>query len=263
MIKYIITIPLFFLLLSCEKSQIVDNGVAYQEYVVVNCELNTSKLFTGVTFTRTLPVGIPYDIKAAELKDVKAYLRIDGAKIVPLHYVSDGGYKPLYNELIIEPGSTFELFAEWGETIIYSATTTPNVPEINSATYEAGGKNLKANIKAHAGEVYGAIWVIGSGIAKATSFPSLSIPEAGMLNINVVTPGIPEQYTGNDFFGMRNIQVFSYDKQYSAYFNSAKVNVPIGNAFMQNGGATAWNVFGNNVIGMFIGVGKGTIKKVN
>ncbi|MFA6598442.1 MAG: hypothetical protein WCS69_12010 [Ignavibacteriaceae bacterium] len=263
MIKYILTIPLLFLLLSCEKSQIVDNGAASQEVVVVNCELDAGKLFSSVTFTRTLPVGIPYDIKAAELKDVKAYLKINGAQIVPLHYISNGEYKPMYNELIVEAGSTFELFAEWGETIIYSTTTIPTVPEINSASYEAGGKNLKANIKVHAGEVYGAIWVIGNGIAKATAFPSLSIPEKEIFNINVITSGMPAEYTGNEFNGMRNIQVFSYDKQYTAYFNSAKVNVPLGNAFMQNGGTIGWNVFGNNVIGMFIGVGKGTIKNVN
>ena len=37
----------------------------------------------------------------------------------------------------------------------------------------------------------------------------------------------------------------------------------LGNAFFQNGGETGWNVLGNNVIGMFIGVGKGKIKNVN
>ena len=57
--------------------------------------------------------------------------------------------------------------------------------------------------------------------------------------------------------------MFSYDNQYAAYFNSAKVNVPLGNAFFQNGGETGWNVFGNNVIGMFIGVGRGSVKNVN
>ena len=74
---------------------------------------------------------------------------------------------------------------------------------------------------------------------------------------------MPSQYSENIYNGARNIQVFSYDKQYLAYFNSAKVNVPLGNAFMQNGGTTGWNVSGYNAIGMFIGVGIGIIRNVN
>jgi hypothetical protein len=41
------------------------------------------------------------------------------------------------------------------------------------------------------------------------------------------------------------------------------VNVPLGNAFFQSGGVTGWNVLGNNVIGMFIGVARGKIMNVN
>ena len=129
--------------------------------------------------------------------------------------------------------------------------------------HNAGGKNLGANIKAAPGEVYGAIWIIGNGIEKASSFPNLSTPVPEAVNINVITSEIPDKYSGSDYNGMRNIQVFSYDKQYTAYFNSVKMNVPLGNAFLQNGGTTGWNVLGNNVIGMFIGVGKGTIRNVN
>jgi len=262
-ITYFLPVPLIFFMLSCKDASVVENEAAYKTYIVVSGELNPGKLFEGVTFTKTLPVGTAYDLSAAELKDVKAYLKINGAQIVPLHYVKDGQYKPMYNELFIEAGSSYELFAECRETIIYSCTTIPNVPEMAYVSYNAGEKNLKATIKAYAGEVYGAVWVIGNNLAQATAFPNLISAEPGMLRVNVSTSEIPSPYTGTEFNGMRNIQVFSYDKQYSAYFNSAKVNVPIGNAFMQNGGVTGWNVFGNNVIGMFIGVGKGMVKNVN
>jgi hypothetical protein len=262
MLKYLIVIPFLFIFISCEKTQIVENDVPFQSYVVVNGELNPESIFNGVTFTKTLPVGITYDIKAAELKDVTAYIRINGVQIIPLHYISDGVYKPLY-ELLLHAGNTYELFAEWEGTVIYSSTKVPFAPEINEVSYNTGGNYLQANIKAHAGEVYGAIWVIGNGSAKASAFLNLSIPDSGTSTINVITSRILDQYSGGNYDGMRNIQVFSYDRQYTAYFNSVKVNVPSGNAFLQNGGTTGWNVLGNNVIGMFIGVGKGIIKNVN
>jgi hypothetical protein len=260
--RYLIVIPFVFIFASCEKTQIVESDVSYQTYVVVNCELNSESLFTGVTFTKTLPVGITYALKAAELKDVTAYIRINGVHIIPLHYTINGLYMPLY-ELLIHAGNTYELFAEWEGTVIYSSTMVPFAPEINDVSYNAGGNYLQANIKARSDETYGAIWVIGNGFAKASVFPDLSTPAQGAAAINVITSGLPIQYLGSNYNGMRNIQVFSYDKQYTAYFNSAKINVPLSNAFLQNGGTAGWNVLGNNVIGMFIGVGKGITKNVN
>lgn len=261
--KYLFIIPLIFVFVSCEKVQIVESEVQNQIYVVVNSELNPYKLFTGVTFTKTLPVGTPFDIKAAELKDVKAYLKINGVQVIPLHYKSNGVYKPLYDDLVIQKGDSYELFAEWGETVIYSYTKVPFPPETNNVSFNIGGNYLQANIKTNPDEVYGAIWVIGSGTSSALTFPSLSVPKTDTYNMNVITNKIPDQFRGNEYKGMRNIQVYSFDKQYTAYFNSAKVNVPDGNAFMQNGGSVGWNVFGNNVIGMFIGVAKGNQKNVN
>ena len=262
MVKFIIIIALAFILVSCEKTQIVESDVNYQSYVVVSSELNAESLFTGVSFTKTLPLATTYNIQEAELKDVIAYIRINGVQEIPLHYIKDGKYMPLY-ELLIHSGNTYELFAEWEGTIIYSSTKVPSPPEISNVLYNAGGKNLEANIRTNSDEVYGAIWIIGSGIEKASAFPNLSTPDPGTITIKVITSGIPDKYSGSNYNEMRNIQVFSYDKQYTAYFNSMKLNVPIGNAFLQNGGTTGWNVSGNNVIGMFIGVGKGIIRNVN
>lgn len=260
--KYIFLLPLIILLNACEKTQIVESDVPVQEYIVVNSELNSASVFEGVTFTKTLPVGVTYNIKAAELKDVKAYIKVNGVQVIPLHYVIDGIYKPLY-ELIIQAGYTYDLYAERGGTVIYSNTKVPFVPEVNQANYIAGGSYFQANIKVHPGEVYGAIWVIGQGVDKASSFPSLSIPDTNAASISVITNNLPDQYLGNLYAGLRNIQVYSYDKQYTAYYNSAKINVPAGNGFLQSGGTVGWNVFGNNVIGMFIGVGKGAIQNIN
>jgi len=260
--KYLIIIPFIFILVSCEKTQVVESDVSYKSFVVVSSELNSESLFTGVNFTKTLPFGTSYDIKSSELKDVTSYIRINGVQVIPLHYTTDGLYMPIY-ELNIHSGNTYELFAEWEGNIIYSITKVPFPPVINNVSYDAGDNYFQANIKANAGEVYGAIWVIGNGIVKASTLPNLSIPNAGTTNLNVITSTLPAKYSTGDFNGLRNIQVFSYDKQYTAYFNSIKMNVPLGNAFLQNGGTTGWNVSGDNVIGMFIGVGKGTITNVN
>jgi hypothetical protein len=262
MIKYLILIPLAFILVSCENSQIVESDAPYQQYIVVNAEINPEALFPGVTFTKTLPIGVTYDIKTAELKDVTAYLRVNGVQIVPLHYSGDGLYKPMY-DFLIHAGATCELFAERQGTVIYSSTYIPFPPEINSVSYNAGGNYLQAFIKPKPGEVYGAIWLIGTSNIAATTFPEITSPDANTYNVSVNTTAMPDQYAGVNYNGMRNIQVVSYDKQYKDYFNSIKVNVPLGNAFLQNGGTAAWNVFGNNVIGMFIGVGKSSIRNVN
>ena len=261
--KYLALFPFIFIFLSCEKTQIVESDASYQDYIVVNSELNPWKLFAGVTFTRTLPIGIPYDIKSAELKNVKAYIKINGVQIVPLHYVGDGLYKPKYNELIIEPGNSYELFADWEGTLIYANTTVPIEPVITEVSYNTGGNYLQANIQTQPNEVYGALWVIGGGSVTASAFPTISVPGTDVLNVHVITSQLPELYREKQYNGKRNIQVFAFDNQYTAYFNSAKGNIPAGNAFTQNSGAIGWNVLGNNVIGMFIGVAKGKLKNVN
>src|ERR1039458_1700059 len=96
MIKYLFIIPFVFILVSCEKTQIVESDVPNQNYIVVNSELDAESLFKGVIFTKTLPLGVPYDIKEAELKDVTAYIKINGVQVIPLHYLHDGVYVPLY-----------------------------------------------------------------------------------------------------------------------------------------------------------------------
>ena len=262
MVKYLLYIPLIIAIIGCEKTQVVENDISFQEFIVVNAQLNSGNAFGGVTFTKTIPLGITYNIKDAELKDVTAYIKINGVQIVPLHYVSDGVYKPL-NDLSIGEGYTYELFAEWRGTFIYSKTQAPYFPEIKSAQYIAGGQYLQAELKAHPGEVYGAIWLIVNSSAENKIFPSLSIPGSTESTVSVITSSIPFVYTGSNYNGLRYIQVFAYDKQYADYFNSAKFNAPNNNAFLSSGGSVGWNVYGNNVIGMFIGVAIGASRNVN
>ena len=79
---FFLIISLFFLYLisGCENVDVINPQVDYQEYIVVRAELRAYNPFEGVSFTKTLPLDMNYDIKKAELKDVIAYLKIDGIK---------------------------------------------------------------------------------------------------------------------------------------------------------------------------------------
>ena len=99
-----------FLFVSCENSTDVETDIQYQEYTVINAQLSAGNIFEGVTITHTLPLGVEYDIHKAEIKDAIAYIREDGVKIVPIHYTSDGVYKPI-TVFPIKAGSQYELFA--------------------------------------------------------------------------------------------------------------------------------------------------------
>jgi len=102
--KYILKIflILFFalsniLFFGCEQVEIINPDTTFKENVVVRAELLAGENFAGVTFTKTLPLDIAYSISAAEIRNVTAYLKINKIQIVPLHYTSNGIYKPLYD----------------------------------------------------------------------------------------------------------------------------------------------------------------------
>ena len=58
-----------------------------------------------------MPLGVSYNIKQAELKNVTAYLIKNEVQVIPLHYTSDGLYKSLY-EFYVREGESYELVAE-------------------------------------------------------------------------------------------------------------------------------------------------------
>jgi hypothetical protein len=56
------------------------------------------------------------------------------------------------------------------------------------------------------------------------------------------------------------MEIYSFDKAYLKYYNSKGNQQIINNTFIQGGGSVVWNVFGDDVIGLFIGVAKSKIK---
>ena len=249
---------------ACENEQVVEVDVAHDEFTVVQSELRLDGLFPGVRFTKTLPIGVPYDIKQAELKNIKAYIRIDSIQVIPLHYSADGIYIPLY-EFYIESGRYFELFAQRDDTFIYAKTVIPEKPLVVSTHYSLNENYLQAAVKPHRDEVYAALWAISSTpFMKADDYYSVSVPTEFYTNstVDVRTSPLPEDFKSPAYNGSRFIQVVSFDKSFNNYFQSRTSGQVIDDPFVQGGGTAEWNVQGDKVIGMFIGVAMGDVVPV-
>ncbi len=249
---------------SCENEQVVDVNVVHEEFTVVQSELKTDKLFPGVRFTITLPLGVPYDIKQAELKNITAYIRIDSIQVIPLHYSVDGIYNPLY-EFYVESGSFYELFAQRDDTFIYAQTVIPEKPTVLSTHYSINEQYLQAAVKPYRDEVYAALWAISSTpFIKADDYFSVSVPTEFYPNstIDVRTSPLPEEFQSPAHNDSRFIQVVSFDKSFKNYFQSRTSGQEINDPFVQGGGTAEWNVQGDKVIGMFIGVSVGELVPV-
>jgi hypothetical protein len=250
--------------ISCENEQVVEVDLAHDEFTVVQSELRLDGLFPGVRFTKTLPIGVPFDIKQAELKNITAYIRIDSVQVIPLHYTADGIYNPLY-EFYVESGRYFELFAQRDETFIYAKTVIPEKPTVITTDYSLNENYLQASVIPYRDEVYAALWAISSTpFIKADDYYSVSVPTEFYPNstVDVRTSPMPEEFKSPAYNGSRFIQVVSFDKSFKNYFQSRTSGQGINDPFVQGGGSTEWNVQGNKVIGMFIGVSVGDVLPV-
>ncbi len=265
---FTITILLFLVLLQgCEKVNTVNPQISYKEYIVVRAKLKAYEKFGGVSFTKTLPLDEKYDITKAELKNVTAYLQVNGVRIIPLHYTNDGIYQPI-DTILIQTGSTYELFARVNNTTIYSITKVPVLPKVESVSMT--GSYLEASVASHPGEVFGAAWEISDSFSggvydKAPDFQQI----VGNTSINsnetisVRTTDLPDKYQSSNYGQSRFVKVYAFDEPYLRYFNSRNNNQPVSNAFVQGGDQMFWNVQGNNVIGLFIGEAEGNLVQAN
>jgi len=264
---YIILIFISLLFISCDDVSVVNPKLTTKEYIVVRSELKAWTHFEGVSFTKTLPVNEPYDTNKAVLRNVTAYLKINGIRIIPLHYYQGGIYKP-YGNVFITSGDIFELFAKVDSTSIYGVTKIPNRPEVTSSSLS--NKHIDALIKSNPGEVYGAVWTIvnpsnNSSIAAAADFLSIvsSTSNQTLTTTSVSTTDMPDQYLTDAYKDSRCVRAYAFDEPYLKYFNTKNNNQPVSNAFVQGGDQIVWNVKGNNVIGLFIGSASGSYVKTN
>jgi len=260
-----ISILLFLLFTACENEELLDVDSAYKELLVVQSEIIPDFYFPGVRLTITLPLGVPYDINLSEINDATLYLRIDGIKIIPLHYTSDGLYKPLY-DLLVNSGEYYELFGERGDQTFYARTKIPYQPNLKNVFFDIGGYYSGAVIYPLKDESYAALWKVNVGtFISPTDFFNVS----GLENIivgstlSVRTAVYPPEYQTNAYNGKRYIQIYSFDASFEKYFSTKSGNQVINNPYVQGTGSTDWNVEGRDVIGMFIGYTKGDVLIVN
>lgn len=252
----ILTVTVILFTSGCDHVNVISPQINYQEYTVVRSELRANNNFEGVTFTKTLPIDEAYDIKKAELTNVTAFLIINKIQVVPLHYTQNGIYKSQY-DFIVEPGDTYELYAKVDNKSIYSITQIPYPPTVISAQF-GGNTYIQANVSAKPNEVLGASWQViypnsGDVLDTSPDFQNLvDSPKDSLSTVPVITMNIPDKY--NTGYYSMYVQAYSFDVQYLLYFESRKGNEPVANTFTQGGGQIAWNVQGNNVIGLFIGV---------
>jgi hypothetical protein len=185
-------------------------------------------------------------------------------QVIPLHYTTNGWYKPLY-DFYVEEGETYELIAEREGKFIYGKTFVPFKPSVTNVNYNTGSYYFDADVRSKASEVYGALWIVSDNPpARANDYYSVTHPPS-IINERVVvrTSAIPEKYRSQNYSGSRFIQVFSFDVSFRKYFYSRTSGQQVNDPFIQGGSAVEWNVQGDKAIGMFIGISAGEIIEVN
>ena len=260
-----ISILLFLLFTACENEELLNVDSAYKELLVVQSEIIPDFNFPGVRLTKTLPLGVSYDINLSEIKDATMYLRIDSIRIVPLHYTSEGLYKPLY-DLLVSSGEYYELFGERDNQTFYARTKIPYPPNLKNVFFDIGEYNAGAVIYPLKGESYTALWKVNIGtFISPTDFFNVSVSENVVVGstVSVRAAAYPPEYQTNAYNGKRYIQVYSFDASFEKYFITKSGNQVINNPYVQGTGSTDWNVEGRDVIGMFIGYSKGEVLFVN
>lgn len=255
---HIVVLVLLSFFAGCEEERLLDNNIRYEEYIVVRAELVAGEEFEGVQVRKTIPFDQAYNISTAEIKNMTGFIRIDDVQVVPIHYEGYGMYLPLY-PLIVESGKTYELVAEVGEKLIYAKTTVPEVPIASNISLHKD-YYYYADIKPKRNTVFGALWEIRDEDQERILYSAEDFFEVVFVenikyyeSLFIRTMMIPENLRTSHMLELMTVRFYAYDRPYMDYFQTRLNNRPIENSFAQGGGTIAWNVYGENVIGLFIG----------
>lgn len=251
--------------IGCENEELLNPELIYKQKVVVRCQISTEGFFPGVSLTKTLPLGVKYDSSLAEINNATLYLRINGFQIVPLHYMGNSLYKPIY-ELKAMEEEYYELFGEWESYKFYAITKIPLKPVINSTHFNQAEFYAEANVNTFKDEVYSALWAVDIGnFETAKDFYNVAVPQNDLQNNSIVvrSGSYPANYQAPIYNGRRYVRIYSFDHSFYNYFKSKDQTEDISNPYVQGSGNTIWNVKGNDVIGMFIGINKSDYISVN
>ena len=248
----------------CEEISNVEINLQHKEFIVVQAELKADNDFEGVLITKTLPVDQVYDIKKVEINNATAFIKVNGTQVIPIHYVTDGLYKPL-DDIRIKPGSFYELFVRINGKSVYAKTYVPAKPIIEDAVYR-DGLFLSGDIIPKENESYGALWVIIRGqniISESSDFFSVVASPTTPLNMSIPvrTQDIAEEYRNDIYSGSTYLKIVALDISYVDFFKTKDNNKPIENSLTSGGGSVDWNVVGEDAIGLFIGLAEGDLIK--
>jgi len=249
----------------CENEELLNPDFSYQQKLVIQCQFSVDSNFPGVIVTKTLPLDIIFDMELAEITNATLYIRINGYQIIPLHYIENGLYKPLYDFRPTE-GDYYELYGEWNEYNFYALSKIPVKPTVKSVNFNSSGFYGEADVITSKDEVYSALWVVDQGnYQTANDFYNISVPSSNANNnsISVRSAAYPVEYQSSAFNGRRYMQIYSFDRSFDAYFKTKTQNEEINNPYVQGSASTVWNVKGENVIGMFIGLNRSEFIFVN
>jgi hypothetical protein len=242
---------------SCEKVNLVEPIESIQEKIVVQGWLVAGINFEGVRLTKTSSIGTTPDTNKLFVRDAIIYLKQNGMKVMPLKYSGSGFYKLIYQHRI-EESVIYELYGSIEDKLIYSKTKIPEKPVIAKADFHPQFF-ISVNIDPKEKEAYGMKWMIqnfdGTTVL-SEDFYDISEYTTSSANsfLTVRSTILPEEYRGSIFNSSTYAKVYSFDRQYFDYYQSKDNNEVSGNPFAQTGGKVKWNVEGENVIGLFIGL---------
>lgn len=261
--KYISLLFLSILFIQCEKIDVIESDIPYNEFYVVNARLVGGSSDVKVSFTKSFPIEDELQREDVALKDITAYIWSETQGIFPLKYEGDGIYIPA-NQLFIKEGVTYELYGKYKEERIYSVTDVPINPTIVEAKLQ--GDYLLCEIIPKKNNVYAVKYILTPTDGNLESYAEdvffeVSEKVTDSLNtIEVRTSNIPLAYFDNSEKYIVKAVVYSFDEAYKDYYSTRENNKPIENIFSEGGGSVYWNVYGENTIGLFIGYTKNTIE---
>ena len=252
--KYLNIILILLAVTGCDNTTDVEIQVPYVSYYLIDGHLTNNVDFDGLTIKSTLPIDQPYSDSLAEYNDAIVYLTVNGIRIIPLSNVGNGKYAARY-PFKPSAGETYELHGSIGDKTFYCKTVIPEIPSVNNVVYDYQSRYyMIADVIPNDNEVYGAAWIVGDSLKQSSDFYSITSILTGDV-VKVRTEIVPTNLRTTSLFFKTWIQVYSFDPAFLDYYSTKDRSKPIDNLTLQ-GGTVKWNVTGDHIFGLFIGMAK-------
>ena len=251
---YFIILLLF--LVSCTEIGVIEEGIPFEEKIVVYGRLKGGTNEITISFSKSFAIEESLNREDTAIKNLVTYLWSESQGIYPLVFDNQNNYIP-YENLNVMMDTEYELHANIGSERIFARTIVPLKAEVQEIQFIEDYMTCKILPKDNI--VYGCKYNIIplndnlNTISENTFFEISEKVENTSDVIQIRTMALPIEYLENVDSYALNLEVYSFDSDYRDYYYSRKNNKPIENIFSEGGGSVFWNVQGDNVIGMFIG----------